>query len=115
MQAVGQNILVKLIKEDRSEGGIILPPDTKTDGAWRGSVLSVGPEVPTYQVGSNLSTAHYPRISVGDTIWFGEFGVNDLGDDVLAVSYDSVLAREAPKRDGVPVQSVSCAFRSDAV
>jgi len=48
IEAVGDKVLVKLLRREKTAGGIVLPGNS-ADPQGYGEIISVGPEVPTYK------------------------------------------------------------------
>jgi co-chaperonin GroES (HSP10) len=71
IEAVGDKVLVKLLRREQTQGGIVLPGNS-ADPQGYGEVLSVGPEVPTYK------DTPEKNIKEGDVLVFHTHAGKDL-------------------------------------
>ncbi|MDH7577087.1 MAG: co-chaperone GroES [Bacillota bacterium] len=90
LKPLGDHVLVKpLSKEEKTEGGIILP-DTAKEKPQEGEVIAVGP-------GRLLEngTRVQPEVKVGDKVIYSKYGGNEVkieGVEYLIMRENDILA-----------------------
>jgi len=83
--AVGKFIVVKVVEEKVSRGGIVLPDNTEAERPMRGTVVSAGDEV-------------NPNVEEGDFVLFDGAYAYDMGDGKVAIEERVVIAYETDER-----------------
>ncbi|MBT7074910.1 MAG: co-chaperone GroES [Anaerolineae bacterium] len=89
LRPLGDRVVVELIKDDFSAGGIALP-ETAKDEPQRGFVLAAGPGLRSVS-GERMTM----DVVVGDEILFARYGGSSLkheGKDLLILREDEILA-----------------------
>ena len=87
LEPIGDNIVVKIIAEPKTEGGVYLP-DGASSGSCKGEVTSVGPG--RFQDGQRVAM----QFRVGDIVLvkrYSDVKVRLDGSDYLVVHETSVL------------------------
>ncbi|HAA90585.1 MAG: 10 kDa chaperonin [Thermoanaerobacterales bacterium 50_218] len=90
LKPLGDHVLVKpLTKEEKTEGGIILP-DTAKEKPQEGEVIAVGP-------GRLLDngTRVPPEVKVGDKVIYSKYGGTEIkieGEEYLIMRESEILA-----------------------
>ncbi len=84
LQPVNQNVLLEIeeVKEQKTASGIIIPDTAK--------------EKPKYAKVVAMSNIESPEISVGDVVFYKEFGGNEIeldGKKYLVIQYADILAK----------------------
>lgn len=85
LTAVGEFIVLRVVKDEVTRGGIILPESRKAEEPGVGEVVSVGPAV---------GYADRELLKVGARVQFDTFNVTDLGEGLLAVKADNIIVVE---------------------
>ena len=78
-------LIKRLEKEEKTEGGIIIP-DTAKEKGQTGKVIAVG--------NGRLSkdgTVTPLLVKEGDTVYFGKYAGTDAGDDHIIIREDEIL------------------------
>lgn len=81
MQAIGKNVVLKVIEEEKKEGSLILMESAKTPNNYE--VLSIGEEVKYF--------------SVGDRVYLNKYSGYELKvkDDVfLVIDFELIMAKQ---------------------
>ena len=85
MKALGENIILRTIKDEVSRGGIIVPQTGRVESPGVAEVVSIGPKV---------DLTDFP-VKPGSKVQFDTFSTFDLGEGLVSVKVDNLLAYEA--------------------
>ncbi len=88
LKPLGDRLAVKYVeKEEKTEGGIVLPDTAKKEKPQQGKVVAIG--------NGCFEEDDTPDVKVGDMVVFDKFAGTEVtvdGEDFIVVSIDDVLA-----------------------
>jgi chaperonin GroES len=89
LKPIGNHVAVKKKPvEEKSKGGIILTGGAEDKHSSCGEVVAVGPGKVEH------GTQRVMQVKVGDTVWFGKYAGSEIGESILLMNEDDILAIE---------------------